>query len=44
VTEEELKHYRQRKLEVHEEIARERQVLSDLEVARQIEIAKALKR
>jgi hypothetical protein len=44
VTDEEEKHYRQRKVEIHEERARERQVLADLNLAQAIRNAKALKR
>lgn len=36
--------YRKRKLEVHEEIARERQLHADLNLARAVQFAKALKR
>jgi hypothetical protein len=43
VTEEELKFYRKRQLEIHEERGRERQQLADLNLAHAIAAAKIMK-
>lgn len=43
MTEEELKFYRQRQLEIHEERGRERQRLADLDLAHSIAVAKIMK-
>jgi hypothetical protein len=43
VTEEEMKFFRKRQLEVHEEVARDRQLYADLNLARAIRYGRALK-
>lgn len=44
MTDEEMAFYRKRKLEIHEERARERQLLADFNLAQAIKHAKTLKR